>query len=64
MADHVGTKVSIPGTRGQGILRYYGPIDGKNGIFGGIELIGPIAAARGKNSGSVNGVQYFEVQQV
>lgn len=63
MADHVGTKVSIPGTRGQGILRYYGPIDGKNGIFGGIELIGPIAAARGKNSGSVNGVQYFEVQQ-
>lgn len=63
MADHVGTKVSIPGTRGQGILRYYGPINGKNGIFGGIELIGPIAAARGKNSGSVNGVQYFEVQQ-
>lgn len=62
MADHVGTKVSIPGTRGQGILRYQGPIRGKNGIFCGIELIGPIAALRGKNSGSVDGVQYFEVQ--
>lgn len=62
MSEHIGTKVSIPGTRGYGILRYYGSIDGKSGTFGGIELIGPIAATRGKNSGSVNGVQYFNVQ--
>lgn len=63
MAEFIGTKVAIPGTRGNGILRYYGQIEGKNGTFGGIELIGPIAASRGKNSGAVDGVQYFEVER-
>lgn len=62
MADHIGSKVNIPGTRGYGILRYYGGIQGKPGKFGGIELQGPIAALRGKNSGSVEGVSYFEVE--
>lgn len=64
MAELIGTKVAVPGTtRGFGILKYIGPIQEKSGVFGGIELQGPIAASRGKNSGSVDGVQYFEVQQ-
>ncbi|KAG2731853.1 hypothetical protein G9P44_005440 [Scheffersomyces stipitis] len=62
MSDFIGQKVAIPGTSGHGILRYCGPIRGKVGIFGGVELIGPIAASRGKNSGAVDGVQYFEVE--
>lgn len=63
MEEHLGTRVAIPGTRGYGILRYYGHIDGKNGLFAGIELMGPIAASRGKNSGAVDGIQYFAVQK-
>lgn len=63
MSEYIGSRVSIPGTRGYGILKYYGPIEGKQGFFAGIELTGPIAASRGKNSGSVNGVQYFDVLQ-
>lgn len=64
MSELLGTKVAVPGTtRGFGILKYIGPIEGKSGVFGGIELQGPIAASRGKNSGAVDGVQYFEVQQ-
>lgn len=62
MAEHIGSKVTIPGSQGYGILRYYGPIRGKSGKFGGIELQGPIAAIRGKNSGDVEGVSYFEVE--
>lgn len=62
MSDFIGTKVSIPGTNGYGILKYYGPIKDKHGIFGGIELLGAVAAARGKNSGDVDGIQYFEVK--
>lgn len=64
MVDLLGTRVVVPGTtRGSGILRYIGPIQGKSGVFGGIELQGPIAASRGKNNGSVDGIQYFDVQQ-
>ncbi|PVH14084.1 uncharacterized protein CXQ87_002208 [Candidozyma duobushaemuli] len=64
MSELLGTKVAVPGTtRGFGVLKYIGPIEGKSGVFGGIELQGPIAASRGKNSGAVDGVQYFEVQQ-
>lgn len=62
MTEHIGKKVNIPGTSGYGILRYCGIIQGKNGLFGGIELVGPIAARRGKNSGAVDGIQYFDVQ--
>ncbi|CCE83095.1 Piso0_002871 [Millerozyma farinosa CBS 7064] len=62
MTEHIGKKVNIPGTSGYGILRYCGIIQGKNGLFGGIELVGPIAARRGKNSGAVDGIQYFNVQ--
>lgn len=62
MAEHIGSKVAIPGTRGHGTLRYFGPIRGKTGAFGGIELSGALATLRGKNSGSVDGVNYFSVE--
>lgn len=64
MADLIGIRVTIPGTTlGYGILRYIGQIEGKPGIFGGLELQGPISASRGKNSGSVEGTKYFDVAQ-
>lgn len=64
MADFIDSKVIIPGqSRGYGILKYVGPISGKAGTFGGIELQGPVAASRGKNSGAVDGIQYFQVSQ-
>ncbi|WEJ93999.1 hypothetical protein PSN45_001476 [Yamadazyma tenuis] len=62
MVEHIGSQVNVPGTRGKGILRYHGSIHGKTGIFAGIELLGPIALTRGKNSGDVEGFKYFEVQ--
>lgn len=62
MADLIGIRVTIPGTTlGHGVLRYIGQIEGKPGVFGGLELQGPIAASRGKNSGSVDGIKYFDV---
>lgn len=63
MIEHIGTRVTVPGTPGQGILRYVGEIEGKNGVFCGLELVGSIAALKGKNSGAVDGIQYFEVKQ-
>lgn len=64
MAEFIDSKVIIPGqSRGYGILKYVGPIEGKSGTFGGIELQGPVAASRGKNSGAVDGIQYFQVSQ-
>ncbi|KAM9935523.1 hypothetical protein OXX80_004901 [Metschnikowia pulcherrima] len=64
MAELLGTVVVVPGpNRGSGVLKYVGNIRGKPGTFGGIELQGPVAAARGKNSGDVDGVRYFEVSQ-
>ncbi|KAK6205666.1 uncharacterized protein RJT21DRAFT_17757 [Scheffersomyces amazonensis] len=63
MSDFLGQQVQIPGTQGVGYLRYFGPIKGKIGEFGGIELVGSIAKTRGKNSGSVDNVQYFYVKE-
>lgn len=63
MSEHIGSKVLIPGTRGYGTLQYHGGILGKLGLFGGVELTGSIATSRGKNSGDVDGVQYFTVEQ-
>lgn len=60
--EFLDTHVAVPGARGYGTLRYYGPIEGKSGVFGGIELTGPLAASRGKNSGDVDGVHYFDVK--
>ncbi|RCK57992.1 Nuclear fusion protein BIK1 [Candida viswanathii] len=61
MSDVIGTKVAIPGASGAGIVRYIGPIQGKNGTFAGVELLGTLATTRGKNSGSVDGINYFQV---
>lgn len=62
MSEILGLKIEVPGaTKCIGVLRYLGPIRGKQGTFGGIELQGPGAATRGKNSGAVDGIQYFEV---
>ncbi|EER30581.1 conserved hypothetical protein [Candida tropicalis MYA-3404] len=62
MSDIIGTKVAIPGASGAGIIRYIGPIQGKNGTFAGVELLGTLATTRGKNSGSVDGISYFQVE--
>lgn len=61
MSAFTSTRVLIPGSREYGTLRYVGPIEGKNGTFCGLELSGTVATIRGKNSGSVDGVQYFDV---
>ncbi|CAX43261.1 microtubule-associated protein, putative [Candida dubliniensis CD36] len=62
MGDVIGTKVAIPGASGAGIIRYVGQIQGKIGTFAGVELLGTLATTRGKNSGSVDGIQYFQVE--
>ncbi|KAG7661237.1 uncharacterized protein J8A68_005233 [[Candida] subhashii] len=62
MSDLIGRQVVVPGTTGYGIIRYYGIIQGKTGMFAGVELPGSLIASRGKNSGDVAGVQYFDVR--
>lgn len=57
----VGSLITIPNT-GRAILRYIGPVDGKPGKFAGFELLGD-SAVLGKNSGDVNGVEYFKTSQ-
>lgn len=47
----LGDTVSVLGQ--EGILRYYGGIQGKNGTYGGVELIGEFRG-QGKNNGCVN----------
>ncbi|KIK85026.1 hypothetical protein PAXRUDRAFT_35431 [Paxillus rubicundulus Ve08.2h10] len=42
----------------EGILRYLGEIDGKLGMWAGVELSGGFSG-KGKNDGSVNGRRYF-----
>ncbi|RLV95033.1 hypothetical protein JA1_001319 [Spathaspora sp. JA1] len=62
-SDLIGTHISIPGSPpGYGIVKYIGEIQGKTGVFVGIELLGNLAISRGKNSGSVNGIEYFNVR--
>ncbi|EEB07598.1 CLIP170 family protein Tip1 [Schizosaccharomyces japonicus yFS275] len=46
----------------RGFVRYVGSVQNKNGTFVGIELL-PEYASAGKNSGSVDGVEYFKVKQ-
>lgn len=61
MSDLIGLRVSVPNASGHGYIRYIGPIQNKTGLFAGLELQGSLATSRGKNSGSVDGVQYFTV---
>ncbi|KAJ7218148.1 hypothetical protein GGX14DRAFT_440092 [Mycena pura] len=57
-ALEVGDNVRIESLGYEGTLRYLGSIDGKPGLWAGVELAGGFAS-KGKNDGSVNGVQYF-----
>ncbi|CAE6445803.1 unnamed protein product [Rhizoctonia solani] len=54
----VGDSVKIESLGMEGTLRFMGEIDGKNGIWAGVELA-PAFAGKGKNDGSVSGVRYF-----
>ncbi|KAL1920258.1 uncharacterized protein VTP21DRAFT_1404 [Calcarisporiella thermophila] len=52
----VGDRVAVPSMGLVGILRFIGEIEIKPGVWAGLELEG----GGGKNSGSVNGVKYFD----
>ncbi|KAF7315292.1 hypothetical protein MIND_00043700 [Mycena indigotica] len=54
----VGDNVRIESLGFEGLLRYLGGIDGKPGLWAGVELSGGFYG-KGKNDGSVNGKQYF-----
>ncbi|KAH9929550.1 uncharacterized protein BXZ73DRAFT_90402 [Epithele typhae] len=54
----VGDNVRIESLGFEGALRYLGEIDGKPGMWAGVELGGGFAG-KGKNNGSVAGKQYF-----
>ncbi|KAL0956076.1 hypothetical protein HGRIS_002245 [Hohenbuehelia grisea] len=53
-----GDNVRIESLGFEGILRYLGEIDGKPGLWAGVELSGGFAG-KGKNNGTVAGKQYF-----
>lgn len=52
-AVEVGDIVDVPGNM-HGIVKFVGGVDGKNGIFAGVELSEEFAS-KGKNSGDVDG---------
>ncbi|VDB83413.1 unnamed protein product [Peniophora sp. CBMAI 1063] len=54
----VGDGVRLESHGFEGVLRFVGEIDGKPGLWAGVELSGGFAG-KGKNDGSVNGVYYF-----
>ena len=54
----IGDLVRLEGSDLVGVLRYSGPVHGRSGTFAGLELIGD-SAGRGKNDGTVDGIQYF-----
>ncbi|KAH0827787.1 hypothetical protein J3R83DRAFT_3405 [Lanmaoa asiatica] len=54
----VGDNVRIESLGYEGTLRYVGEIDGKPGLWAGVELGGGFTG-KGKNNGSVNGKRYF-----
>ncbi|GLB37166.1 hypothetical protein LshimejAT787_0402170 [Lyophyllum shimeji] len=54
----VGDNVRIESLGYEGTLRYVGGIEGKLGVWAGVELSGGFTG-KGKNNGSVNGIQYF-----
>ncbi|KAH7913880.1 hypothetical protein BJ138DRAFT_1144944 [Hygrophoropsis aurantiaca] len=54
----VGDNVRIESLGYEGTLRYLGDIEGKPGLWAGVELSGGFSG-KGKNNGAVNGKQYF-----
>ncbi|KAG2355679.1 hypothetical protein BDR07DRAFT_507601 [Suillus spraguei] len=58
----VGDSVRIESLGFEGCLRYIGEIDGKSGLWAGVELSGGFSG-KGKNDGSVGGKRYFVCPQ-
>ncbi|KAB8596105.1 hypothetical protein FH972_025814 [Carpinus fangiana] len=56
-AVDVGDTVEVPGGM-TGVVKYVGPVRGKQGTFAGVELSREYAM-RGKNDGDVDGARYF-----
>lgn len=56
----VGSVVSLP-SGGEALLKYVGSIQGKEGVFCGLELLGGLRS-KGKNNGEVDGNVYFHVE--
>ncbi|WFD26407.1 hypothetical protein MNAN1_001387 [Malassezia nana] len=54
----VGDAVTLAGTDLTGVLRYLGPVHGRDGLYAGLELTG-LSYGQGKNDGTIQGVQYF-----
>ncbi|WVR06658.1 hypothetical protein IAU60_003690 [Kwoniella sp. DSM 27419] len=54
----VGEKVRINSMGYEGVLRFLGPTQFKEGVWAGVELEGGFAG-KGKNDGSVDGTAYF-----
>ncbi|KZT43537.1 hypothetical protein SISSUDRAFT_1124675 [Sistotremastrum suecicum HHB10207 ss-3] len=57
-SPEVGATARVESLGMEGVVRYLGEIDGKPGVWAGVELSGGFTGM-GKNDGSVNGVQYF-----
>ncbi|AGO10813.1 AaceriAFR702Wp [[Ashbya] aceris (nom. inval.)] len=55
--DRIGTFLQIPNV-GKGQLKYIGPVEGKQGLFVGVDLLANI----GKNDGTFRGKRYFETE--
>ncbi|KAI5475270.1 CAP-Gly domain-containing protein [Pseudohyphozyma bogoriensis] len=51
-------KIEVAGVAMQGVLRFLGEVEGKEGNWGGVEL-DKQWEGKGKNDGSVKGTQYF-----
>lgn len=58
MEPRVGDTVDVPGGM-YGIVKFVGEVAGKKGKFAGVQLAAEFAA-RGKNSGDVDGKHYFK----
>ncbi|EKM54369.1 uncharacterized protein PHACADRAFT_96626, partial [Phanerochaete carnosa HHB-10118-sp] len=54
----IGDNVRVESLGFEGVLRFLGEIEGKSGLFAGVELGGGFAG-KGKNNGTVNGKRYF-----
>ncbi|KIV84679.1 hypothetical protein PV11_00448 [Exophiala sideris] len=54
----IGDTVVVPGDM-YGLVKFIGPVTGKKGTFAGVQLSAEFAA-RGKNSGEVDGRYYFK----
>ena len=57
-AFEIGDMVKLDGTGLTGVLRYMGPVHGREGHFAGLELTGS-SYGQGKNDGTIDGWQYF-----